>query len=110
MKTKQGPPSEQQSSGLGPPALESTRATAQPFAFEELGEWLLNMRLAQGVSQRELAARVGVLPQAMSRMERERYRGVSFERLSRVVEALGISLQLIATVDSVENWKEQAQE
>ena len=110
MKTKQGPPSKQQSSDNGLPVSESTRATVQPFAFEELGQWLLNMRLAQGVSQRELAARVGVLPQAMSRMERERYRGVSFERLSRVVEALGISLQLIAAVDPVENWKEQAQE
>lgn len=110
MKTKQDPPSEQRLSENELSVSKSTRATAQPFTFEELGEWLLNMRLAQGVSQRDLAARVGVLPQAMSRMERERYRGVSFERLNRVIDALGISLQLTATVDPVENWKEQAQE
>ncbi len=82
----------------------------ESFDFGELGDWLVRQRHAQNLSQRELAARVGVLPQALSRMERERYRGVSFERLSRIIEALGISLQLIATVDSVENWKEQAQE
>ena len=110
MKTKQGPPSEQPSSENGLSVSEGTRATVNPFAFEELGEWLLNMRLAQGISQRELAARVGVLPPAMSRMERERYRGVSFERLGRVIDALGISLQITATVDPVEDWKEQVQE
>ena len=80
---------------------------------ESVGVHLRNVRRhgrTKNLSQRELAARVGVLPQALSRMERERYRGVSFERLSRIIEALGISLQLIATVDPVENGKEQAQE
>ena len=85
-------------------------APVESLDFGELGDWLVRQRHTKNLSQRELAARVGVLPQALSRMERERYRGVSFERLSRVIEALGISLQLIATVDPVENGKEQAQE
>ena len=92
------------STSLPESALESA------FDFNDLGDWLIRQRQAQGVTQRELAARIGVLQPALARMERERFRGVGLERLVKIVEALGVSLQISATIDPIENWSEQARE
>lgn len=60
--------------------------------FGGLGRLLVSLRVFKGVSQRELAERLGVHESQVSRDERNEYRGVTLERAGRVLEALGAEL------------------
>lgn len=57
----------------------------------DIGDRLVRARRAVGLSQRELAERVGVRQQQIARWESEQYRCVSLARLNRVAEALGLT-------------------
>lgn len=57
--------------------------------FSTIGHALIALRIAQDVSQRELAERLGVDPSQISRDERNEYHGITKERAERVREALG---------------------
>ncbi len=63
--------------------------------FEELGnlrgigQLLVSVRIARGMTQRELAERLGVHESQVSRDERNEYHGATLERATRVLEALG---------------------
>ncbi|HJS87557.1 MAG TPA: helix-turn-helix transcriptional regulator [Acetobacteraceae bacterium] len=80
--------------------------------FEELenfrgaGRLLVALRIAQGVTQRELARRLGVSESQVSRDERNEYFGVTLERASRVVEALGLRLRTKVDVDTIDTHRE----
>ena len=54
-----------------------------------IGELLIAARIAAGVSQRDLAERLGVSEAQVSRDERNEYHGVTVERAQRVMDALG---------------------
>ena len=54
-----------------------------------VGELLIAARIAAGVSQRDLAERLGVSEAQISRDERNEYHGVTVERAQRVMDALG---------------------
>ena len=58
-----------------------------------LGEQLIALRIARGMTQRELAARLGVHESSVSRDERNAYHGITVERASRVLDALGVELR-----------------
>jgi DNA-binding XRE family transcriptional regulator len=58
-----------------------------------LGRLLVGLRIASGMTQKELAKRVGVKESQVSRDERNEYHGVSVERASRILEALGAMLK-----------------
>lgn len=60
--------------------------------LSDLGRLLIALRVAQGVTQRELAARLGVSESQVSRDERNEYYGISLERAQRVVEALNVTI------------------
>jgi plasmid maintenance system antidote protein VapI len=55
-----------------------------------LGRTLVAARIALGLSQRELAKRLGVHESQVSRDERNEYHGISVERASRILDALGV--------------------
>lgn len=57
-----------------------------------LGHLLIAVRIAQGVSQRELARRLGVHESQVSRDERNEYFGITLERAIRVLDALNVRL------------------
>lgn len=57
----------------------------------DIGDSLVQARRAAGLSQRELAERVGVRQQQIARWESERYGCVSLARLNGVVEALALT-------------------
>jgi DNA-directed RNA polymerase specialized sigma subunit len=59
----------------------------------ELGRLLIALRVANGLTQRELAERLGVNESQVSRDERNEYHGVTIERAQRVIEALGERVQ-----------------
>ena len=68
--------------------------------FKKAGEaWDVALRLAalrkeSGLSQKELAKRVGTSQQQISRLESPSYEGHSLSMLRRVVEALGASVHV----------------
>ena len=53
-----------------------------------IGRLLIGLRIAQGLSQRELAERLGVNESQVSRDERNEYHGVTMERAARILDAL----------------------
>jgi DNA-binding Xre family transcriptional regulator len=57
-----------------------------------LGRMLVALRIALGFTQRELAERLGVHESQVSRDERNEYHGITVERVSRVLDALGVQL------------------
>lgn len=58
-----------------------------------LGHLLVSLRIAQGLSQRELARRLEVHESQVSRDERNEYFGITLERASRVLDALGARIR-----------------
>jgi len=67
--------------------------------FEAVGQLLVALRIAQGISQRELAERLGVHESQVSRDERNEYHGVTVERAQRVLDALQVEIR--TTVEKV---------
>ena len=66
--------------------------------FEELdnlrglGQLLISLRIAQGISQRELAKRLDVHESQVSRDERNEYFGITLERAIKILDALNVRL------------------
>lgn len=54
-----------------------------------LGQLLIAARIFAGISQRELAKRLGVHESQISRDERNEYRTITVERANRILEAIG---------------------
>ena len=71
-----------------------------PVPLTEIGELLVRLRTEKGILQKELAARLGILPASMNRMERTYYRGVAFERLAQVAQALGLRLLVLPIAEA----------
>jgi ribosome-binding protein aMBF1 (putative translation factor) len=73
--------------------------------FEELdnlrglGHLLIALRIAQGISQRELATRLGVHESQVSRDERNEYFGITLERAIRILDALHVRLRTKVEVE-----------
>ncbi len=92
-------PEEQSQSKAAPvipePPGAAGAAAAAPVPLSLLGELLIAVRKERGLTQQQLAERLGSHQEAVARMERERYRGVSLERLVKVMEALEARIMLI---------------
>lgn len=57
-----------------------------------MGQLLVALRIAKGVTQRELAKRLEVSESQVSRDERNEYHGITVDRAQRVLEALGVQI------------------
>ena len=55
-----------------------------------IGHLLIAARIYRGLSQRELAERLGVHESQVSRDERNEYHNITLERAARIIEALGV--------------------
>ena len=62
--------------------------------FTTIGHALIALRIAQDVSQSELAKRLEVDPSQISRDERNEYHGITIERAERVLQALGGNVRI----------------
>ncbi len=60
-----------------------------------LGSLLVGLRIASGLTQRELASRLGVHESQVSRDERNEYHNLTLERASRILDALGVELRTV---------------
>jgi ribosome-binding protein aMBF1 (putative translation factor) len=65
-----------------------------------LGHLLIALRIAQGISQRELARRLGVHESQVSRDERNEYFGITLERAAKVLDALNARLRTKVEIDN----------
>lgn len=57
-----------------------------------IGELLIGVRIALGLTQREMAERLGVHETQVSRDERNEYFGVTVERAGKILETLGVEV------------------
>ena len=64
-----------------------------------LGHLLISTRIAQGISQRELARRLGVHESQVSRDERNQYFGITIERAARILDALNARLHTTVEIE-----------
>ena len=69
--------------------------------FDGLGRLLIALRIASGVTQRQLAQRLGVHESQVSRDERNEYHGATMERVRRVLDALHVELKSVVTASEV---------
>jgi DNA-binding Xre family transcriptional regulator len=53
-----------------------------------IGLSLIALRLARGITQRQLAERLGINEAQVSKDERNEYHGISIERAQRIIDAL----------------------
>jgi len=62
-------------------------------SLEDLPKMLIQGRIAGGLSQEELAAKLGLKPQQVQRYEATEYRSASLERVTEVARVLGVKLR-----------------
>jgi DNA-binding XRE family transcriptional regulator len=74
-------------------ALRSGRVRVLELdSLAQLPEALIRARIAAGLSQKELARRLGLKEQQVQRYEARRYAGASLERIQAVADALGVEI------------------
>lgn len=73
--------------------------------FRGFGHLLISLRIAKGISQRELAKRLGVHESQVSRDERNEYFGITMDRAVKILDALNVRLH---TTVEIEPPKEMA--
>lgn len=62
-------------------------------SLDELGLLLIRLRIASGLSQKQLAEKLGVHESQVSRDERNEYHGITLERASRTLRAMDVDLR-----------------
>jgi HTH-type transcriptional regulator / antitoxin HigA len=63
-----------------------------PASINDIGQTLIEARIAQGLSQRELAERLNMKEQQIQRYEQERYLTANLTRVAEIAEALQLDL------------------
>jgi HTH-type transcriptional regulator / antitoxin HipB len=70
--------------------LKQHRTPIQVGSIDELAIGLIKARIAAGITQKELAAKIGVQEQQIQRYEADRYASASLARLTQIAHALEI--------------------
>ena len=65
----------------------------QADSLEELPRTLIQARIALGLSQKDLAGRLGLKEQQIQRYEATDYASASLERVSAVIRAMGLKVR-----------------
>ena len=69
------------------------RKTVALDSLDDLPKTLIQARIAAGLTQEELAAKLGLKPQQIQRYEATDYHSASMERMNEVLRALGVRLR-----------------
>ena len=67
--------------------------------FRGFGHLLISLRIAKGISQRELAKRLNVHESQVSRDERNEYFGITLERAIKILDALEVRLHTTVEIE-----------
>ena len=68
-------------------------ALPQAERLDQIAPFITRIRIAKGVSQTELARRLGVSKQVISRYEESEYQTVAISRLQAILGAIGIKAE-----------------
>ncbi|HUP69972.1 MAG TPA: helix-turn-helix transcriptional regulator [Acidimicrobiales bacterium] len=74
-------------------ALASGQRPVLEFPFSELPQGLIGARIASGMTQGELASRVGIKEQQIQRYEATDYASASFTRINEIIDVLGVRVR-----------------
>jgi len=77
-----------------------TVRTLEVNSLDDLPEVLIKARIAAGLSQEDLAARLGIKEQQVQRYEGTGYSGASLQRIQEVIKALGVTMNKNITLPS----------
>ena len=69
------------------------RKTVALGSFDDLPKTLIQARIAAGLTQEELASKLGLKPQQIQRYEATDYQSASMERMNEILRALGVRLR-----------------
>lgn len=76
---------------------EQLKAATAPLisidSFDDFAEGLIKARISAGISQKELADRLGLKEQQVQRYEAERYSSASYQRLRDIAGAIGVRIK-----------------
>lgn len=64
--------------------------------FSSKGKYFVAARIAKGMTQRELAEKLGVKESAVSRDERNEYHGMSVQKMDKLLHALNLKMLISA--------------
>ena len=70
--------------------------------ISEFGRILIALRIANGLTQRELSEKLGVSEAAISRNERNEYHNITVDRAQKILDALGEVVTTSVLMPSVE--------
>jgi transcriptional regulator with XRE-family HTH domain len=70
-------------------------------SLRSIGQLLIAARIAAGLSQRQLANRLGNHESQVSRDEKNEYQGISIERASQILDALSVEVRLEVSLSSL---------
>jgi HTH-type transcriptional regulator / antitoxin HigA len=71
--------------------LKSGKLALPPVKrLEQIAPFVTKIRIAKGISQTELAQRLGVSKQVISRYEESEYQTVAIGRLQEILDAIGV--------------------
>ena len=62
--------------------------------LDRIAPYIVKLRIAKGVSQAELAKRMGVGTRVISRHEEDEYQAVSIVRLQEILDAMGVKAKV----------------
>ena len=65
--------------------------------LDQIAPFIAKMRIAKGISQTELAKRLGVSKQVVSRYEEAEYQTVALSRLQEILDAIGVKALVTLT-------------
>lgn len=80
---------------------KSHSTTIKINSFEELPMALIQARIAAGLTQRQLAEKLGIQEQQIQRYEANSYAGVGLDRIQAICKALGITIKSSLSLRSV---------
>ena len=67
--------------------------------FSQIGRLLISLRIAKGVTQRELAERLNVNESQVSRDEHNEYHGITVDRAQRILDVLQAAARIEVVPD-----------
>jgi HTH-type transcriptional regulator/antitoxin HigA len=73
--------------------LRTRQAPIKIKSIQELPLALIKARIAMGMTQKELAEKLGVKEQQVQRDEANQYSSAGFNRITKIAEVLGIKIQ-----------------
>jgi DNA-binding XRE family transcriptional regulator len=68
-------------------------------SLEEVGRLLIGLRIASGLTQKDLAKCLGVAEAQVSRDERNEYHGISLDRAQKIIRIFGVHLETKIALD-----------